>query len=1132
MLAAPMPPPTLALHLSGDPQVVAGHGVAQPLGTVDALLLGWLAVCGPTGRDRLASLLWPDSPADAARTALRQRLFRLRKQFGEDPVAGTRQLSLAPGVAHDLDEATTLLGNLQLPAGTELAQWLDDERARRRELARSRLLQRIDALEQAADLPAALPLARELIALDPLREDAHQRLMRLLYLGGDRAGALKAFDDCEQRLKHDLGARPSPETLALLATIEAAAREAAPGGAARRTLPAALMRPPRLVGRGAELARLQRVLSDGGRALVLGEAGLGKSRLLQAAAAASNPPWMAAGRPGDALVPYATLGRALRALQALRPQALASVPAGHLAPVLPELVPAQPEPVTVRRDTMVAALSTVARDALAGLGGIVLDDLHFADDATLQLLPELVAAAGPGAWLMALRPPAEGTPCASLLAALGTAAPWETLALAPLDDAALAEMVDSLQLPGVQGRRLAALLRARSGGNPLFALETLKLAWTEGHALDSGDLPRPRNVGQLIDSALSELSPRALLLARVAAIAGVDFSIDLAEQVLRQGALELADPWAELESRQVLRGTAFGHDLMHEAVLAGIPEVLARHAHGQVAGWLEQHQGEPARIAAHWEAAGQRERALPGLRAAAQRAHAALREPERVAFLLRGADIAEAAGRGDEAFELIAQAAEAHMNTIRDAAGLPLLDRLDGLSTSPHQRARAAGHRAWYLTTLADWDGAIEAGRRALACCGEVDDAELCASISQRLGTALAMAGRFDEALPQLRAAEPWVDAHVGSDTAAEFLGNLAAVLDNLGHAHEAEAYHLRVIDATRAMGDQSFMATARANLAVSRLQVGDVAGARAQLTLAQQVVAGYELRGASAGFVAALQAQAERAAGDYPAALQWCDTAERLISAAGPAWLPVVHMHRAQVLLDLAQAARAQQALARCDAAALPPRLRARHGLLTGRLRLALQQGARREFDAALALAPRPGWPELRLTLRIERAGALDLGEAVAELVQVAEEALALGLSGVVLAARLRLAAMAPLFGLGGAPAETLAAAEEALATDPGIEPNGLYRAERWAGPAWALHCGGQAARATALAQDGLAWVDACAERLPEAWREAFLQRHPVNQALRHLATLPMATVAPPAQGPAAPGATVPGSSASPPGA
>src|SRR6185369_15051007 len=111
--------------------------------------------------------------------------------------------------------------------------------------------------------------------------------------------------------------------------------------------------------------------------------------------------------------------------------------------------------------------------------------------------------------------------------------------------------------------------------------------------------PRPRSVGQLIDAALAALSPQALLLARIAAIAGVDFSVPLAEAALGQNALQLADAWAELEARQVLRGAAFAHDLMHEGVLAGIPEVLARHAHGIVAAWLEAHQGEPARIAAH-----------------------------------------------------------------------------------------------------------------------------------------------------------------------------------------------------------------------------------------------------------------------------------------------------------------------------------------------------------------------------------------------------------------------------------------------------------------------------------------------------------------------------------------------------
>lgn len=44
--------------------------------------------------------------------------------------------------------------------------------------------------------------------------------MRLHYLAGDRAAALLAFDACERMLKHEIGARPSPQTLALLAMLE------------------------------------------------------------------------------------------------------------------------------------------------------------------------------------------------------------------------------------------------------------------------------------------------------------------------------------------------------------------------------------------------------------------------------------------------------------------------------------------------------------------------------------------------------------------------------------------------------------------------------------------------------------------------------------------------------------------------------------------------------------------------------------------------------------------------------------------------------------------------------------------------------------------------------------------------
>jgi hypothetical protein len=356
------------------------------------------------------------------------------------------------------------------------------------------------------------------------------------------------------------------------------------------------------------------------------------------------------------------------------------------------------------------------------------------------------------------------------------------------------------------------------------------------------------------------------------------------------------------------------------------------------------------------------------------------------------------------------------------------------------------------------------------------------------------MNGQFDEALPLLRAAQPWVQANAASEEAAEFEGNLAAVLDNLGRPAEAEPHHHRVIDFTRARGNHSFQATARANLSVNRLDAGDVGAAREQLALAQHLLSSFDVRGGSMGFIAALQAQVERASGHYVEALRWCDEAEALIAAAAPLRLPVVLMHRAQVLLDLGQPARAQQSLARCDLASLSPRLRARHGLLTGRLRLALQQDARPVFDAALAAAPDPGWPELRLTLRIERAEVLAPDDATRELLQVVDAAQGLGLAGVALASRLRLARRAP------DAAVALAAAEAVLATPASIEPNGLYRGERWLGPASALQAAGRDSRSQALAREGWAWVLDRAAALPEPWRDAFVHRQPVNLALQAL--------------------------------
>ena len=192
-----LPPCRVRLALE-TAAVAIVDGAPQPLMALDAGLLAWLAVEGPTARSKLVALLWPLSEADAGRNALRQRLFRLRRTLGLDTVQGQATLALAGAVAHDLDDARGLLEAVpadELPSG-DFAQWLARERERRRGLQRTHTARQADAAEHAGDWDAALQHTAALLALEPLSEDAHRRLMRLHYLRGDRAAALLAFDRC------------------------------------------------------------------------------------------------------------------------------------------------------------------------------------------------------------------------------------------------------------------------------------------------------------------------------------------------------------------------------------------------------------------------------------------------------------------------------------------------------------------------------------------------------------------------------------------------------------------------------------------------------------------------------------------------------------------------------------------------------------------------------------------------------------------------------------------------------------------------------------------------------------------------------------------------------------------------
>ncbi len=1117
------------LQLAAAPRFVGATGAPAALAPRDAALLAWLALEGPTPRMRLAQLLWPDSDVDAARNALRQRLFNLRKALGVEIVVGTATLALAEGVSHDLEDADSVLGGAPPAASGEFAEWLAQQRQRRTSRTRDALVELAEMAEHSRDFADALSHAQELLALEPLSEAAHRRVMRLHYLGGDRAAALLAFDHCEQVLKDEVGAAPSQETLALLATLNAA--QPASSVLVSNTVPASVLLPPRMIGREGELAQLHGGWQAAQVVALIGEAGLGKTRLLQAFTEPQAGVVRAAGRPGDAGVPFATLARLLRAVTARCTAPTGPVdrlPAGvrtEIARVLPELDAHAPRPTGEGQRLVMQRAVRALLASQAGLVGLVVDDLHFADEASLEMLRSLIdadsddevehrrTAAGEPAqadaqtlrWVLAYRPAEAGSPVQALHDALVEQARLVPIVMAPLGLEALAELVDSLGLPGVLGKALAPALLRRTGGNPLFVLETLKQAWVErtlGRLADAAQLPRPLSVGRLIERRIAQLSPAALALARVASIAGPDFSIAMAEQVLQASAMQFADGLNELEAAQVMRGNAFAHDLVYDAVRASVPATIAAHTHASVAAYLEPLGGAPARIAQQFIDAAQMQRALPWLARAAAAAGAAGRRKEQVAFLERKSEIEEAAGDRSAAFETLVQAAEQQVTLDSEGGhGAQQCERLARLAGDLPQRIRALLQRA-HLDSMRGALAAAEAGaRQALreAMRGAVP-AELTVDCRHRLATVLTQLDRSAEAIVHFEACLSWIDEHGSDFERCDFHGDLASARDSVGRVADALPHYELSNRLAQHLGHHGNLAMGLANQAANRVVGGRLRDAQALLQRAALVRLQSEDASSLEGFAAVTQAICDYQSGRYRQALRAIDDSLARLEEFAPGFRVPVLMHRCVCWAQLGQWARLHQEL---EAIGEGPGLGSitRLRKLTLRYAMELAQGRRNVelLEAALKHAPEGELQYHRHSVLLELAmtSAPDVGLRLLD--EVAAAAAELGHAGTVIAAQCRSARLAAALGAHGLAREQ---ANAALAGAEHADPVHQYRAELW------LHCGtalqsiGDHDHARKVFETGREWVETTATaHVPAEFRDSFLHRNPINRDLLALA-------------------------------
>ncbi len=575
VLPSPLP---VSIRLLGTASWRRGPEAWRPLADKDALLLALLALDGRQPRARLSSLLWPEVTAARAKANLRQRLFRMRRLLGDVLIESDEGVQLDASVCCDLtsDDAIVDDGSLDMPVeaqaqplaavdtreeGLALQEWLADARAAWAERQPERLAARASREESAGRLAAAIASSEALLRLDPLQEHAWRRLMRLHYLRGDRAAAVSAFERCEQVLRGELGLRPAAETQALLALVEQMGAAPAPAATARRLLPASLSRPPRIVGRDAAWSALDAAWEAGRTFIVIGEAGLGKSRLLAEWTAGRSGLLSIAAAPGDEMLPYACIARLLRAFGGPVP---AEPLRRELARLLPEWGPA---PASPGHPSLLATAveAQVGMAPQAGWRGVVVDDLHHADAPSRTLLQRLSAQPGL-AWGFASRPLAG----AGWQAWLGSSQRLLRVMLEPLQTGELQALLQSLRVEGLDAERLAPALARHCGGNPLFTLETLRHLLRDG-APAGGELPLPSSVEDALLHRLNALSDSARALVRVAAVAGADFGAELAADVLSQPIMALAEPLAELEQAQIFRQAGFAHEAVLDVARHDVP---------------------------------------------------------------------------------------------------------------------------------------------------------------------------------------------------------------------------------------------------------------------------------------------------------------------------------------------------------------------------------------------------------------------------------------------------------------------------------------------------------------------------------------------------------------------------------
>jgi oligopeptide transport system substrate-binding protein len=421
--------------------------------------------------------------------------------------------------------------------------------------------------------------------------------------------------------------------------------------------------------------------------LVQGEAGVGKSRLVEELA--DRLRWQGVrvlwGRcfEFERLLPYQPLGEALQAVLAtLAPGNLADLPVwvlaelARLVPEISERLPGLgPSPELPLEQDQMHLFEGVARFLVglstAGALALILDDLHWATESTLQMVHYLSRhlADCPVLLVGTVRPEAVGPqhPFGSFQRQLSREGLARSVTLAGLSQQAIETLVLEMSGSGQEVAPLAHRLYEETEGNPFFFMEIVRALFEAGLVsleaeawkgdfvgISEGELPLPLGLSEAIQARVHRLGEDARHALQVAAILGREFDFDLLNASWKQDeevTLEALDGLLRHrfidEGRGPLgRDYAFHHSKIQEVVYAGIPLRLRQHLHSRAGKAMEtlnapHVEAVAGELAFHFGQGRQVDRALG---------------PKAVRYLLMAGDQARLAYAHDEAVQYYSQA--------------------------------------------------------------------------------------------------------------------------------------------------------------------------------------------------------------------------------------------------------------------------------------------------------------------------------------------------------------------------------------------------------------------------------------------------------------------------------------------